>query len=231
LLLTLLFSLLTLNGCGGGNNEIIRRNKDVEISSNALTDEQAVTNAKKLNEEYNLTMDSVFDLKYTTSEVKTDGYIRYIVRLVYEYENKNRQLNKSDTLFCFPYSPDTEKISFSCICFWAIDNFGIGDQDGWDYIKSLENFGWGQDADVNVKAEVEDNPQSNNPSADNFKQEEENQPSNGDSYISVAYEQVFNGMAEPTGYFVFDMDFDGAEELIVKGGTCEADYTFCSFLM
>ncbi len=224
-LLLLLLFLLTLNGCSGGDNGV-HSNKNNETISNALTDEQAVANAKKLNEEYNLTMDSVFNLKYTATEVETDGYNRYIVRLVYEYENKNRQLNKSDTLFYYTYAPDTEQISFSRICFWATDNFGISNQNGWDYIKSLENFGWGQDPDTRIEAE--DRPQYGNSAENNFNPEENN-TSDVDSYVSTAYEQVFNGMAEPIGYAVFDMDSDGIDELIVKGGTCEADYTFMFF--
>lgn len=132
----IILSLLLFGRCGGANQK---------QQSLSLTDEQAVANAKALNEEYNLNMKRVFNLIYGSSKVETDGYNRYIVQLVYQYENSNRQLNKSDTLFYFTYDPKTDQILFKRMCFWDTYNYGIGDKDGWAYLKNDTEFSWGID--------------------------------------------------------------------------------------
>jgi len=145
----IIFSLLSFIGCGNvptNDNDGINANHEQEPFT--LTDEQAVANAKQLNEEYNLNMESVFNLMYESSKVETDGYNRYIVQLVYQYENPNRQLKKSDLLFYFTYDPNTDKILFKRICFWDTYNFGIGDKDGWAYLKNDKEFSWGIDPAV-----------------------------------------------------------------------------------
>lgn len=167
----ILLTLLYFAGCGavptdnsGGGSANHKQDSLV------LTDEQAVANAKMLNEEYNLNMDKIFNLSYGGSKVKADGYNRYIVQLVYQYENSNRQQSKSDSLFYFTYDPADSKTVFDRFCFWDTYNFGIGNKDGWDYLKSKEDFYWGIDPATLTSANDEnDNFQDSNENAGHSK--------------------------------------------------------------
>lgn len=139
----IILSLFLFGGCGDAPTN--DNNANYKQDSLILTDEQAVANAKMLNKKYNLDMDKIFNLSYQDSKVETDGYNRYIVQLVYQYENANRQLRKNDILFYFTYDPKTEKISSNRICFWDTYNFGVGDRDDWAYLKNNDEFSWGID--------------------------------------------------------------------------------------
>ena len=228
-LVLLILLILALAGCSDNSKN---NGYDEPTESDTLTDEIAVANAKMLNEKYNLEMDKIFNLKYTASEVETDGYNRYIVRLVYEYENSKRQLNKTDLLIYYTYEPETRELKGSRLCFYPTDGGAAGrkfGQDGWEYLKQDESFGWGTDPNLSEEPKetaYTKNMQEQNGENGDLKPTDQVKPSTATSYISEAYEKVFFGMAEPVGYSVFDMDSDGVDELIVKGGTCEADYTF-----
>ena len=220
-LLMLVFAGCSENSTNNDYNEVTKLD--------TLTDEIAIANAKMLNEKYNLEMDEVFNLKYTASQVETDGYNRYIVRLVYEYETSSRKLHKNDILIYYTYDPDTKKLKGSRLCFYPTDGGAAGrkfGQDGWEYLKEKESFGWGTDPNLSEEIDYAWSKQDPNVEKNNFNADDQVEPSATTSYISEAYEKVFFGMAEPVGYSVFDMDSDGVDELIVKSGTCEADYTF-----
>ena len=225
-LVLLILLVLVFAGCSDNSKN---NGYDETTESDTLTDEIAVANAKMLNEKYNLEMDKIFNLKYTASEVETDGYNRYIVRLVYEYENSKRQLNKTDLLIYYTYEPETRELKGSRLCFYPTDGGAAGrkfGQDGWEYLKQDESFGWGTDPSLSEEKDSAENTHEQNGESDDINPNNPVKPSAATSYISEAYEKVFFGMAEPVGYSVFDMDSDGVDELIVKGGTCEADYTF-----
>lgn len=161
----LMFSFLLLGGCSA--EPINDSNANHKQDSLVLTDEQAITNAKMLNKKYNLDMDKIFNLSYQDSKAETDGYNRYIVQLVYQYENSNRQLRKNDILFYFTYDPKTEKISSNRICFWDTYNFGIGDKDGWAYLKNNDEFSWGIDpATLTMTNDMNDNSEDSGDNSD-----------------------------------------------------------------
>ena len=156
LMVLIIFSFVGCAVIPTSNNDTTNENHKKEVI--ALTDEQAAASAKMLNEKYNLTMDRVFNLTYGTVKVETDGYNRYIVQLIYQYETANRQLKKNDALFYFSYDPQTDKILFERICFWDTYNYGIGDKDGWSYLKNDQEFAWGIDPDALITTnDLDDN--------------------------------------------------------------------------